>query len=186
MSTQSTEQQYYPSKDICDRFDISGSTLRKWCIALDNNGYDFARTEQNRRLFTDSDLTALEHMKSLIQDKRMSLDNASIIIASRFKDTRSSTGTPSVREENTTQNSPQVEKEMQDHIKRQEQFNQELLKRMDEQNKHLNERLDQRDKLLMDTMNKLMEERKKEVKLLEEVKEEQKKGLFSRLFNKKR
>lgn len=180
------QQRYYTSKEVCARLDIADSTLRKWSISLEKNGYDFARGEQNRRLFLENDLIALDHLKSLIQGKKMSLENASIIVASRFVNNRSSTGTPSVRAESAHNNgdSPALAK-LTEHITQQEQFNQELLKRLDEQNKYINNRLDQRDKNLVETMNALLESRKEQIKLLEEVKDEQKKSFFSRLFGKK-
>lgn len=178
------EVKYYPSKDLCERFDISSSTLRKRAIALEDNGYEFSRTEQNRRLFTERDLNTLQYLQELIQDKNMNLENASIIVASRFKEDRSYTGTSPVREDDSIHSSDTV-KILQDHIEKQEQFNQELLRRLDEQNKYINERLDNRDKTLMNTMNEMLEERKSNQKLLEEVKEEQKKGLLAKLFKKK-
>lgn len=187
MSTnESTETRYYTSKETCNAFDISGSTLRKWCISLEKNGYEFARGEQNRRLFSDKDREALEYFRELIQVNKMSLENASIIIAARFKEARSSTGTPSVREEkkdSTDRADHQVIEKLNEHIEKQEQFNQELIKRLDEQNKYINERLDKRDQSLTETMNQLMEQRKEEIHRLEEQ-STQKRSWLSRLFKK--
>jgi len=172
MSTTSTER-YYTAKETSDEFNISGSTLRKWCLSLEKHGYEFTRGEQNRRLFSEKDLESLKYFQELIQVKNMSLENASIIISSRFKESRSSTGTPSVRAESVQNNedSPTLEK-LTEYIQQQERFNQELLKRLDEQSEYINNRLDQRDNALMETMNKLHEQRKKEMKLLEERKKE--------------
>lgn len=182
-ANQPNQQQYYPSKTLTDQLDISGSTLRKWCIALEEKGYEFARTEQNRRLFTKDDLNVLEHLKTLIREKNMSLDNASIIVASMFNDDRSPTGTPSVREENNGVISNEVIHKLTEHIEQQEKFNQELLKRLDEQNDYINKRLDQRDKLLMETLRDLNKQRKEEIKLLEQANED-KGNWFTRLFKK--
>lgn len=181
----STDTRYYPSKDLCERLGISSSTLRKWCIALEKQEYEFTRTEQDRRLYTDKDLPVLDALKELIQSKRMSLENASVIVASRFLD-RSNSRTPSVREE-TGQNpnmDSAISQTLTEHIEKQEQFNQELLKRLDEQNQYINNRLDQRDKALTETMNQLMEQRKEEIKLLEEAKKE-KVNWLSKLFKKR-
>ncbi len=193
MSTESTKEQttYYPSKDVCNKFDISSSTLRKWCLALEEGGYEFARTEQNRRLFVDGDLEALESLRELIQNKGMSLKNASTIVTSRFKGVRSSSGTPSVPETQNNSKTPSNEKmfdtllehiEIQNnYIENQEQFNQELLNRLDKQQSYMNEKIEQRDRQLMEAMNRMTEERKKEIKLLQEAKEE-KKGWLAKLL----
>lgn len=174
------QEKYYTSKEVCARLDIADSTLRKWSISLEKNGYSFARGEQNRRLFLEDNLVALDHLKVLVQEKRMSLDNASIIVTSKFVDDRSSERTPSVPAENSN---PSVRDALQKHIKKQEYFNQELLKRLDEQNQYINNRLDQRDEALMETMNKMIEQRQEDRKLLEEA-NERKSNWFTRLFNK--
>lgn len=176
----STETRYYSSKETCNQLDISGSTLRKWCLSLEKQGYEFTRGEQNRRLFSAEDLESLERFKELIQIKNMSLENASIIIASRFKETRSSTGTPPVRANDT--NRDEIIQKLNKHIEQQEKFNKELLNRLDEQNKYINSKLDKRDQSLTETMNELIEQRKEEMNLLEEQK--QKGNWFTKLFKK--
>ncbi|GAA0472761.1 MerR family transcriptional regulator [Alkalibacillus silvisoli] len=181
--------QYYPSKEVCDRLNVSSSTLRKWCLALEKKEYEFARTEQNRRLFQDHDLQALESLKELIQDRNMTLENASIIVVSRFQGERSSTRTPSVREPKNTHDFEELGEikakleEQQEYMMKQEQFNAALMEKLDQQQKYINNRLDERDQALMQTLNQISEERKEQAKLLEEQK--QKEGWFSKLFNKK-
>lgn len=191
MSTgETTQERYYPSKELCARLDISDSTLRKWCIALEKQNYSFTRTEQNRRLFVEQDLEVLDYLKELIQNRKMSLENASIIVESRFCDVRSSTGTPSVPPVPGS-NDKEVIGLLNTHIEKQEQLNQELLKRLDEQSQYINKRLNQqderlakRDESLMGTMNQLMEQRKEQIKLLELASEE-KPNWFTKMFKKK-
>lgn len=184
-STDSTkspsQQQYYPSQDVCDRYNISGSTLRKWCIALEGQGYEFTRTEQNRRLFTDVDINVLAHLKELIREQRMSLENASIIVASKFVE-RSHKGTPSVPDADTSVND-KIVNHLQEHIQKQEKFNKELLDRLDKQNRYINDRIDQRDKVLLETLKEMREQRKEEIKLLEQA-NENKGNWLTRLFKK--
>lgn len=185
----SHQEKYYPSKEVCEIFDISSSTLRKWCLSLEKYGYTFTRTTQNRRLYIDNDIDALKSLKELIQDKNMSLENATIIVVSRFKQdddsSRSSAITPSVREDNNNELlnmlTQHIERQ-EEHIKKQESFNQELLKRLDEQSKYIDDRINQRDQSLMETLNRMTEQRKEEIRLLEESKEN--KGWLAKLFKK--
>ena len=183
MNTVEYEIKYHPTKEVCARLDIADSTLRKWCIALEKNGYNFTRTTQNRRLYTNHDLKVLDHLKELIQGKGMNLENASIIVISKFTDMRSSEGTPSVPDKNDEPPVQRIVEKLQEHIEKQERFNQELVKRLDEQNQYIKERLDQRDKLLMETMDDLIEQRKEEMKLLEEA-NKKKENWFTKLFKK--
>lgn len=175
---------------MCERLDISDSTLRKWCISLEKNGYTFTRGEQNRRLFLNQDLEALDHLKLLVQGKKMSLENATIIITSRYNEIRSSTGTPSVHVEKDDPAVQEVIERLSEHIEKQnqfiekqEQFNQELLKRLDKQTEYINDRLDKRDESLLNTMDQLMQQRKEEMKLLEQA-TNQKDNWFTRIFKK--
>lgn len=179
MNLKEKKEQYYPSKDLCIKLDIADSTLRKWCLALEKNGYNFTRTEQNRRLFTNNNIEVLEQLKHLVQTQKMNLENGSIIVSTKALEGRSPTGTPSVPSIETDESS--VIQKLNDYIEKQEQFNQELLKRLDKQNTYINENLKNRDRVLMETMNNFIEERRSEVKKIEE----NKKGVFGRLFGRK-
>ena len=75
----------YSAKDISLSLDIGDSTLRKWCLALEEHGYEFYRTDQNKRLFTEKDFIVLKHFQQLVKDKNMSMNNAALIVTSRFK-----------------------------------------------------------------------------------------------------
>src|SRR5690606_41940610 len=57
----------YSPKDMAKILDIGDSTLRKWCIALEENDLFFARTENNKRLFTDQDIVILKTFRDLVQ-----------------------------------------------------------------------------------------------------------------------
>jgi di/tripeptidase len=75
----------YSAKDITLSLDIGDSTLRKWCLALEENGYIFYRTDQNKRLFTEKDIIVLRHFQQLVKEKNMSMNNASLIVTARFQ-----------------------------------------------------------------------------------------------------
>jgi hypothetical protein len=62
---ETTEKAYSP-KEMSITLDIGDSTLRKWCIALENNGYGFIRNDQKNRVFVEGDLVVLRHFQNLI------------------------------------------------------------------------------------------------------------------------
>src|SRR3954447_2625467 len=78
-----TEKAYSP-KEMFTTLDIGDSTLRKWCIALEKNGYGFIRNDQNRRIYVEGDLVVLRHFQNLIKQHNMQLDNAAILVIDRF------------------------------------------------------------------------------------------------------
>ncbi|RAN79642.1 DUF3967 domain-containing protein [Bacillus sp. SRB_331] len=97
MSEQYTRMAYW-GKDVANRLGIGRSTLTKWCLALENQGYSFVRGENNSRAFIEQDIFVLQHMKELVQAKNLTLDTAVNVILSRFDFDRRTDG---VREENT-------------------------------------------------------------------------------------
>ncbi|MGH0545901.1 DUF3967 domain-containing protein [Bacillus cereus] len=108
MTEQYTENAYW-GKDIAKRLEIGRSTLTKWCLALENQGYFFVRGENNSRAFTEQDIFVLQHMKDLVQTKGLTLDTAVNVLLSRFDFNRRTGG---VREENSlskVENSYEIE-----------------------------------------------------------------------------
>lgn len=75
----------YSAKDITLSLNIGDSTLRKWCLSLEEHGYTFYRTDQNKRLFTEKDIIVLRHFQQLVKEKNMSMNNAALIVTSKFQ-----------------------------------------------------------------------------------------------------
>ncbi|MCM3034323.1 hypothetical protein M3600_28405, partial [Niallia sp. MER 6] len=74
----------YSTKDLSLALAIGDSTLRKWCLALEKNGYSFIRNEQKNRVFIESDIVILKHFQGLVKQHNMQLDNASKLVIDRF------------------------------------------------------------------------------------------------------
>lgn len=194
MTTNNSFEKAYTSMEMSDLLDIGKSTLRKWCLALEENGYQFTKNEHDRRLFLDQDIVALKHFKKLIKTGNMPLKNASDVIISKFHNEAFSPGTPSVLDKNVEQQrSPERSSEVIDQlmtklqeqdefIKEQREFNRDLMNRLEKYEKTLDQRLQERDDRLMETLNQLQET--KRLKQSQEAESEKKKGFFARLFNK--
>lgn len=175
------------SKEIVENLGIGDSTLRKWCLSLEERNYTFVRTDQNKRMFTDKDLFVLSQFKILVQDKNLSINNAAAVIASKysndavFSDETEKEQLPAVQTE-----SPFVSETLQELKAEMEQLkdiNRMLLAKLDEQHKYIENRLEyienrqeERDKLLMQSLRESQETKQ----LLLEAKEEkkQRKGIF--------
>lgn len=86
----------YWSKDIAAQLEISTSTLRKWSLALEREGYTVIRDEHDRRAYIPSDLDAFKQMKTLINNG-MSVEDASKAVAMRYLSDLEETRTLAVR-----------------------------------------------------------------------------------------
>jgi len=193
--TDNSFEKAYTAIDMSDLLDIGKSTLRKWCLSLEENGYQFTKDKHQRRLFVDNDVVALKHFKQLVKIGNMSLQSASYTIISRFHSDAFASGTPSVPEADENQqrslersheviNQLVTRLDEQDKfIEEQREFNRELIKKLDNYENALDQRLKERDKKLMDTLNQLQETKKVEqAKKENKIEPEAKKGFFSRLF----
>lgn len=171
----------YTTKEISDHLEIGTSTLRKWCLALEEKGYIFARTEGNKRLFIERDLLALKYFQKLVQGENFSLENASKVIVSRYEKEASESGTPSVPstvndEKRSLERSDELISFLMETVEKQEKFNMELLDRLDRQQTYIEERLNKRDELLMQSMRESQETKKLILAAQEERK--QRKGIM--------
>lgn len=185
----------YTTKEVSLTLDIGTSTLRKWCLALEENGYQFLRTDNQKRLFVERDLVTLRYFQKLVQGENFSLENAAKVVASKYKGEASETGTPIVLSQNEIEKrdfkrSDEILQELLERFEKQEQFNQELLRlnqellqRLEEQQKYIEERMNKRDELLMQSLKESMETRKM-IAAAKEEEEKKKKGFWSRLFGK--
>lgn len=189
----SYEKAYTP-KEISLTLDIGDSTLRKWCIALENQGYQFIRNDQNKRVFVDANIVVLRHFKELVQNHSMQLNNAAMLVIDRFGKGTFSQGTDIVPTENTRDlersNEEVISKltnyieQQEERFEKQEQFNRTLLERLDQQQQYIEERLNKRDETLVQSLREVQETRKLIAAAEEKREEENKKGFLQRLFGK--
>jgi hypothetical protein len=187
-----TFEKAYTTKEISLTLEIADSTLRKWAIALEKNGYQFIRNDQNTRLFVDADLVTLQHFKQLVQDHNMQLDNAAALVVDRFgkgpfeprtgvvpveKDRSSS------RDFNRSEVRSDLEiisklEELEERFKMQEDFNKKLIERLEErlneQDRYIKERLNKRDKLLVESLREALETKKMLIAVKDEEEQQKK------------
>jgi hypothetical protein len=150
---------YISPKEMTDVLNIGDSTLRKWCIALEEQHYFFSRTDNKRRLFTDRDRIVLKKFRDLVQVQNMSMQNAAIIVAAKYKDdafeqTNNENAVTNIRSDASFLT------EMKQEMEQLKDLNRELLKRIEERDKYIDERMNKRDSLIMESLNELKETKK--------------------------
>ena len=82
----------YWTHEVAERLEIGESTLRKWCLALEEQGYHFTKGEQDSRAFLEQDIAILLKMKGSIRGRKKSMKDAA-------KTTLNASRTPLVQEE---------------------------------------------------------------------------------------
>lgn len=157
-----TEKAYSP-KEMFITLEISDSTLRKWCLALEKNSYGFIRNDKNSRVYVESDLVVLRHFQNLIKQHNMQLDNAAILVIDRFGKGAFEVGTVSVQVE-VEDEQRDLERsyredilELKAVVSKQNELIKDLVSRMDQQQKYISERLSKRDELLLETLRESQE-----------------------------
>jgi len=179
-----TEKAYSP-KEMFITLDIGDSTLRKWCIALEKNGYEFIRNEKKSRVYVENDLVVLRHFQNLIKQHNMQLDNAAILVIDRFGKgafEASTVTVPAEKEEKQRDlersNSEDI-KELKQLVMKQNELIKDLINRMAQQQKYIDDSLNRRDERLTKTIEESMETRK-----LIATAENERKSFWNRLFGK--
>lgn len=170
-----TKDKLLSPKEASHFLEIGDSTLRKWCIALEEQKYNFMRTEQKKRLFSEKDLFVLSNFKTLVKDKNLSINAAAEIMSNKYSEDmvfvnsteKSRIEEQSVKsEQNTSEITRQLE-HMQTEMEQLKELNRTLLVKLDEQYEYIKER-DQR-------VLEALQESQENKQLLLEIKEEQQK-----------
>ncbi|AWG44301.1 hypothetical protein BEH_26305 (plasmid) [Priestia filamentosa] len=71
-----TSEKAYWTKEVAERLNIGQSTLRKWCAALEENGYQFTKGQRGVRAFLESDIEVLGKMKVVLNEIGTTLEEA--------------------------------------------------------------------------------------------------------------
>lgn len=161
------QERSFWTKDVAERLEIGTSTLRKWCIALEQEQYSFVKGAKNSRAFVQKDIKVLEQMKKLIQEAGMSIEGAvKVVVSVPFtevetdNDLENDNRTPSVLSENVM-NLPKgfIEQLLQEQILLKEKIQQ--LERIEIMNAERLERMEnrykERDNLLLTQVREIQE-----------------------------
>jgi len=171
--------QTYWGSEVAKNLGIGSSTLRKYCLALEEAGYPFERGNNNSRIFYHTDVATIERLITAMNKKNVTLEQAiNMAIASVEENEIATVDIDSVVDTEHI-------KELTERIERLEQLNLELIQRLDQQSKFLQEtdvqriiREEQRDVQLMQVLREIQDSKR----LI--AASEQKKSFWIRLFGK--
>ncbi|MEC3020341.1 DUF3967 domain-containing protein [Bacillus cereus] len=164
------EERGYWGREISTLLEIGDSTLRKWCLALESQGYTFVRGVNNSRAFVDKDVIILKRMKDLVQDKSIKLEVAAQIVMAGMEPAERTESVPGEERSQNYLPSIGVEVDKLEQIlqfqEEQQAFNKALLQKLEDQHvfyesriQEINKRSEEREKLFLQTIKELQQER---------------------------
>ncbi|MGN4697863.1 DUF3967 domain-containing protein [Bacillus cereus group sp. MYBK185-1] len=171
--------QTYWGSEVAKNLGIGSSTLRKYCLVLEEAGYPFERGNNNSRIFYHKDVATIERLVTAMNKKNVTLEQAINLAISSVEENEIATAVP-----DGVADTEHI-KALTERIKRLEQLNVELIQRLDQQSKLLQEtdaqriiREERRDLQLMQVLREIQESKQ----LIATA--EQKKSFWNRLFGK--
>jgi DNA-binding transcriptional MerR regulator len=155
---QENTQAIYSSKDLASTLNIQESTLRKYCLLLEEEGYKFHKNEHSHRGFFDSDIIVIRKIIELKNKGDITLKQATKSVMA-WKNGNVITDLVTDKERYDIRYNTMTE-EFKAFREQQQVFNQELLEQLKKQQEYINSSLKERDKNLMIAMKESMETQK--------------------------
>jgi DNA-binding transcriptional MerR regulator len=179
-------QTIYNSSDVATLLKIQESTLRKYCIMLEEHGYKFHKNEQGHRGYFNNDVIALKRLIEVKNHPDMTLKRACDAVVSWSKDNAKTDHDTKDITLDTRHNEGYnaLLKEFEEFKKQQEVFNKQLIEQLQKQQEYIQNSLVERDKTLMESLREVQETKKLIAAAEEKREDESKKGFFQRLFGK--
>lgn len=166
------------SKEVALQLDINASTLRQWCLAIENEGYSFERNNKEQRIFYERDINMLFQIKSQIEKTR-NRDNAIKITVSRFLLQNNAENTLSVNENEPDKiafSKEELQELIEQSVERAIEKEREAMFQAFEAK--INNVIEGRDRQIIQQLNQSLEKQRLEIAAATEVQEEEKKKSF--------
>lgn len=133
----------YWNHEVSKILSVGESTLRKWCLSLEKNGYTFLRGKKDSRAFTQHDITALTYFKDLTKLEQLKMEEAAVLVVEKYGDRN-----PVVKEgerttpvpEDLTSSIEEIKSDLKKLLglyEEQVKFNEKLIEKLSEKDKQL-------------------------------------------------
>lgn len=144
------EQTYFGS-EVASTLKIGSSTLRKYSLALEEQGYTFDRGVNNSRVFYQKDVAMIQRIMNAMNKKNITLEQAIKLAISSVQEDTVATAVMAEQVESSKDIA------MSERLERLEKINLELVKRLEEQQRILQERDAKRDEQLITVLREVQE-----------------------------
>ncbi|MDK8747717.1 DUF3967 domain-containing protein [Streptococcus agalactiae] len=157
-----TKQSIYNSSDMSTLLKIQESTLRKYCIMLEEAGYKFHKNELGHRGFLHNDVIALKRLIEIKKHPDMTIKQACNAVVTWIKETNvTDRDTDDITtSERHDERYNGLLNEFKEFKVQQEQFNKELINQLQKQQEYIQNSLLERDKNLMKAIRETQETQK--------------------------
>jgi DNA-binding transcriptional MerR regulator len=162
----------YFSKDVAHELEITTSTLRRWSILLEKEGYVFHKNEKEQRIYYERDFKVFRELKKLLSNS-VPVADAIKAVASRDFESENAEQTPSVYSEMIRLS----KRELEGIVKKAIEDEREIL--LDALDKKMSETIEMRDRMLTQQLRKTFEESQK---LIAATQSEEKISWWKKLF----
>jgi hypothetical protein len=158
----------YSTNEIANLLGIGDSTLRKWCLALEKEGYRFIRDDNDNRVFVEHDVIALRQLQEMIKGRKTTIGTAATLIYQRFSRDDRTDRTGIVPYENPRSNErynslleemKKTQQELLEYRSEQQAFNKALLEQLKQQQEYIENSIKIRDEQLMNAVREMQETR---------------------------
>ncbi|MGI0534923.1 DUF3967 domain-containing protein [Bacillus pfraonensis] len=150
-------QSIYISKDVAVMLKIQESTLRKYCIMLEEQGYHFHKNEHGHRGFLDNDVITLRKLIEIKSHPDMTLKHACSAIMTWVKEKDMSEVDTNVIKE--SEQHDERYNELKEMIQQQNELLKKMAKKLDDQQRYIDEKLEKRDEMLMRAIRETQEQK---------------------------
>ncbi|MCA1024439.1 DNA-binding protein [Halobacillus litoralis] len=177
---ENTQQFGYFARDVAMDLEVTTSTLRRWSIELEKNGYKFDRNEKDHRIYFERDFKAFRELKKLIGNSVPFLD-AVQAVASMTVDNKNATKTPSVYQHEVRLSIRELQELVQGSV--QKAIQQEKDNIIDEIQTKMNNVIEQRDRQITYEMRRSLEQ--KQLEHAANLEKENQLNWWQKIFRKK-
>ncbi|MED4456140.1 DUF3967 domain-containing protein [Metabacillus fastidiosus] len=156
------KQTIYSSSDMAVMLIIQESTLRKYCLMLEEAGYKFHKNELGHRGFFHNDVIALKRLIEIKKHPDMTLKQAcnAVIAWINENDVTDSDITDVTQNEQHSNRYNELSKQFEEFKKQQNEFNKELIDQLKKQQNYIENVLVERDKKLIEALRETQETKK--------------------------
>lgn len=153
-----SSQSVYISKDVAMMLKVQESTLRKYCIMLEEHGYHFHKNEHGHRGFLDNDVITLRKLIEIKSHPDMTLKQSCSAVMTWVREKDMSKVDTDVITEDTQHD--ERYNELKEMIAQQNEILKQMAMKLDEQQRYIDERLEKRDQKLMGAIREMQEEKR--------------------------
>lgn len=156
----SSETFGYFAKDVASDLEITTSSLRRWSIELEKEGYKFQRNEKDQRIYYERDFKAFRELKKLLSHSVTFADAVKAVISMDLAN-KNAKLTPSVYEESVRLSKQELQEVVREAVKQAVEEEREAMFQAFEYKLH--NVIEQRDRHLTKELHRSLEEKRLEI-----------------------